>query len=349
MSSPAIPDTQKAWVEVTKGKPEQGVRLKTDWPVTKSLEDGDVLVKIQAAALNPAGYKMLGMVPDFLAKRPVVAEFDFAGVVVDTKDSDYQVGDEVCGFTLFPWRLKKKEGALAEYIRVPAKFIIKRPSNLSPIEGSGICLAGMTAFQALDEAKLEEGQTLFVNGGSTAVGSFAIQLAKARGAKVVAVASGKNEKYVRDLGADEFIDYTQVGPLHKHLVKNPPSDKYNVILEAVGLFDPSLYTFSKAYLAPNGVYISVGPQPKLKWKTIWDGLRLTTMYLPSFLTGFKATFKVTWVEHDKERFAQFRQLIEEGKVKPLIDSVFSFEDVLKAYERLITQRATGKVVVKVSV
>lgn len=96
-----------------------------------------------------------------------------------------------------------KQGVLSEYIAVPETFIVKRPSNINEIQAAGVTLTAMTALQALNQAGLEEGQTLFVNGGSTAVGAWAIQLAKIRGAKVVATASGKNEEYVRNQGADE--------------------------------------------------------------------------------------------------------------------------------------------------
>ena len=105
---------------------------------------------------------------------------------------------------LFPdAQLKSKQGVLAEYISLPQENIQKRPSNVSPVETAGVCLAALTALQSLDAANLEQDQTILINGGSTAVGSYAIQLAKIRGARVVATASGKNEKFVRDLGADE--------------------------------------------------------------------------------------------------------------------------------------------------
>ncbi|TFK27373.1 NAD(P)-binding protein [Coprinopsis marcescibilis] len=354
MNPPVVPDVQKAWVEIAQGTPEHALQLKSDWPVAKQLVPGDVLVKIQAAALNPAGYQMLKLLPNFLARRPIVPEFDFTGVIVDSRDSEHKVGDEVFGFIIYQWRFysKTKSGALAEYICVPGKFVMKRPSNISPIEAAGLGLAGMTAFQALDEAMLEEGQTLLVNGGSTSVGSFAIQIAKARGAKVVAVASGRNEQYVVDLGADEFIDYTKVGPLHEYLTNNPPSPKYNVILEAVGIYDPSLYTFGTSYLAPNGAFISVGPEPErlLSLKTVWDTLRLLSVrLLPSVLTGYTASYHSTLVEHDRKRYAEFHRLLEQGKVKPLVDSAYAFEDALNGYDRLKTYRATGKVVIKVSI
>lgn len=95
-------------------------------------------------------------------------------------------------------------GALAEYTKVSASRAVLRPKNVTPTEASGFPIAGLTAYQALFHiAKLEGGQSVFINGGSTAVGSFAIQLAKARGARVATSASSKNEQYVRGLGADE--------------------------------------------------------------------------------------------------------------------------------------------------
>jgi len=99
---------------------------------------------------------------------------------------------------------KTRQGALAEYIRGPADYFVLRPSNITPVQAAGISLAAMTSYRALIHiAKLEPEQIVFINGGSTAVGAFAIQLAKAKGARVVATASGKNEAFVRKMGADE--------------------------------------------------------------------------------------------------------------------------------------------------
>ena len=97
-----------------------------------------------------------------------------------------------------------RQGALAEYIRVPTDYFVLRPSNISPVQAAGITLTAMTSYQALiNIGKLEPEQTILVNGGSSAVGAFAIQIAKAKGAHVVATASGKNEAFVRKMGADE--------------------------------------------------------------------------------------------------------------------------------------------------
>src|SRR5882762_646921 len=100
--------------------------------------------------------------------------------------------------------LKTRQGALCEYTVVPAGNVVSRPDNVTPIQAAGISLTCMTAYQSLfNIAKLEEGQTVFINGGSTAVGTYAIQMAKARGINVVATASGKNEEYVKKAGADQ--------------------------------------------------------------------------------------------------------------------------------------------------
>lgn len=105
-------------------------------------------------------------------------------------------------------RLSTRQGSLSEYVRVPSSCLVKRPSNITPIEAAGISLAALTSYQAIHHiAKVEPEQTVFINGGSSATGAFAIQIAKAKGARVVATASAKNEQVVRKLGADEVCSH----------------------------------------------------------------------------------------------------------------------------------------------
>ena len=129
--------------------------------------------------------------------------------------------------------MKRKEGALQQYACVPSEYLVPRPPNISAVEASGLSLAGETAWQGLLEfGKLEAGQSVFINGGSSSVGAYAIQIAKAkRASRVVATASGKNEEFVRNLGADVFIDYTKQPP-HEYLLQNPTSTKFDVIFDA---------------------------------------------------------------------------------------------------------------------
>ncbi|KAJ3536779.1 hypothetical protein NM688_g6791 [Phlebia brevispora] len=346
-SSTQIPKTQKAWVAVRRGKPSDALICDENAKVPSNLEPGEILVKVQAAALNPVGYKLMGLLPNLFAKRPHVVEHDFTGLVVDANGTELQNGDAVYGIIPVPLNLQSHQGALAQYIRLPASHVVPRPSELKPTEAAGLTLVGLTAYQALfDVAKLEQGQHLFINGGSTAVGISAIQLAKAIGCTVTVSASGKREPLLRSLGADHFIDYTK-GPVHEQLSHDPPSPKFHVIFETVGATDVDLYTHSEKYLAPGGIFVSVGIHPHgisgfgQALRYIWELTR------PSFLGGTKRTWKWFSLSFKRENFENFAQYVIDGKVKPVVDSVYSYEDVLKAYERIMSLRAAGKVVVKV--
>lgn len=106
---------------------------------------------------------------------------------------------------------------MAQYVRASAKDLVKRPSNITPVEAAGIAIAALTSYQAIYKlAKVEVDQTVFVNGGSSSVGAFAIQFAKAKGAKVIATASGKNEACVRKMGADEVVSIDIISTVVKH-------------------------------------------------------------------------------------------------------------------------------------
>ncbi|EIM82590.1 NAD-P-binding protein [Stereum hirsutum FP-91666 SS1] len=347
MASTDIPATQRSYRATGKGEPRKAIQLVKDFPVTTALKEGEVLVKVQAAALNPLFYKLLDLLPNFVHKRPLTAEYDFAGVVANANGSTWSCGDQIFGWITPGQNSKTKEGALCEYIVVPAENITLRPSNITPTQASGISLTGMTAYQAIfQDGKLKAGQTLFVNGGSTSVGAFAIIFAKSRGIKVVASASGKNEAFVRRMGADEFIDYTKQ-PLATYLGENPPTTPYDVILEAVGMADNSLYTHCEKYLAPEGIYLSVKPQPN-KWSDASKLGRLAfDVIVPGCYGGVNRKFAMVEVKHKKEDLDEMAAMLEKSGVKPPVDSVFAFEDVFDAYDRLMTGRATGKVVVKV--
>ncbi|KAF8884016.1 hypothetical protein BD779DRAFT_1674317 [Infundibulicybe gibba] len=343
-----LPNSQRAWLVTRRGAPETALVYRSDVPLPSRLGRGEVLIKVQAAALNPVGYKLMAMVPNFLAKRPRVAEYDVAGTIVDGNETNFHVGDQVFGF--ITQALWTGHGALAEYIRLPACTLMTRPPNLTPVQACGIPLAAQTAYQALVEiAKVEPGQTIFINGGSTAVGAFAIQIAKARGCQTVVSASAQSERFVRELGASGFIDYTKT-PLDQYLIKHPPSPKFHVILEAVGLIDPVLFTSSSAYLAPGGVFISVGPQPRsFAWHDMSNTMRFITQVLlrPTWLGGLNRKWTYVHVNHNRSSLDSLQRLITQGEIKPVIDSVYPFDGVMDAYKRVMTSRAKGKIIVQI--
>ncbi|KAI0335215.1 NAD-P-binding protein [Cubamyces sp. BRFM 1775] len=342
-----IPTTQKTWRITGSGEPAKVLKLSNDTPVSSKLKKGEVLVRVQAAALNPVGYTLMDLLPGFVLRRIHAAEYDLAGIVVNGNGTAFKTGDEVFGWIPPNQFISNNQGALAQYTRLPAENLAHRPSNVSVTQAAGFSVAGLAAYQALtDIGRLKAGQALFINGGSTAVGSFAIMIAKALGARVVVSASARNEAYVRELGADEFFDYTK-SPLHEQLAAANPTPKYDVFLEATGALDPTLFVKSPAYLARRGVFISVGPQGSGLGN--YASFAWHVFMRPSFMGGTNRKWKLLSVKPDSEDSFEFARMVEEviGKIRPLVDSVFAFKDTLKAYERLMSKRATGKVVVKV--
>lgn len=151
------------------------------------------------------------MVPNLGSGRPYAAENDFAGVVVAVASdkAEFKVGDRVFGFVDLPEQKKLKQGALMQYMRMPESFLAHIPPGISFTEASGFALACETALQGLMQTgKLQSGQHVFVNGGSSAVGGFAIQILKSKGCHVVASASARNRDYVLGLGADEVCPHS---------------------------------------------------------------------------------------------------------------------------------------------
>jgi len=342
-----IPDTQRAWINVRRGIPAEALVDKKDWPVPKKLAPGEVLVKVHAAALNPVGYKLMKLVPNAMSNRPRVAEYDLSGVVVDANGTRFKNGDHVFGWVASTESRKTDQGALSEYSKVSEDWIVNCPPNITPTQSAGLTLTGLTAYQAIiGSCNIQPGQRIFINGGTTSVGIFAIQLAKIRGAHVTVAASGGKEDLVRSLGVDEFVNYTKVS-VTDYLTEHGKEKKYDFILEAVGLADPYLYSQSNSYLSPNGAYLTVGPQPR-QFSEIWKiGKTIALSFWPAFLGGVKAHIRVPLVTPRREDLEHFREYVAEGSVKPVVDSVFSFDDTLKAYDRLMTGRVVGKVVIKI--
>jgi len=338
--------TASMWKIVRRGDAAKALIKQENAPVPKEIPEGYVLVKMQAASLNPVGSKIMRLVPNSFFKR--IAEFDFAGEVIDPNGStQFQIGDQVFGSIPLGRPFKNGQGALAQYAYVPTNVTTHRPEGISPNEASGIAMVAMTAHMAVYQiCKLEAGQRIFVNGGTTSVGIYAIQFAKALGCKVYASASGKNEEFLKSLGIDEFYDYTKQ-PVLEALLENPPSQKFDVFLEAVGNAYVSLYTHSAAYIAPNGTYISVGPTPHGIGETL--SLVWNVYMRPKWAGGTKTRFEQLKVlEVSGETLADIVKMITDGKVKHVIDSVHKFDDTLAAYDKILSGHARGKVVVEIS-
>ncbi|CAE6410268.1 unnamed protein product [Rhizoctonia solani] len=343
----AAPETQQGWRVVRQGPPSKALAFET-FPVPK-IRSGEVLVKIEAAALNPVGYKLMQFLPNILFRRPYVAEHDFTGIIVDAGTSDYKVGDAVLGFMPIPTQRKNGQGALAQYISISTEYIAARPPSLVATQAAGLPLAGVTAYLAIVQfLEVQSGQHILINGGSSSVGSLAIQIAKARGCNVTTSCSAANIDLVKSLGADEVIDYT-VQPIHAYFTSNPPSPKFHGIFDCIG-HTPQLFLRSPAYLAPNGKFVSTGPSmEKLSQfpSTIWSMIQ--TSLWPRWLGGVPRHHEtiVDLTPIDK-CLHEIIKLIDNGQLRPLVDSVHSFDEVPNAYDRILTRRAKGKVVVTIN-
>lgn len=276
---------------------------------------GEVLVKVHAAGVNPIDWKIrggagerMGMTLPIRLGSEVVGTIETCGAGV----SQFQKGDAVFGMV--------PSGAFSQYAVINADHLVLKPKNLSVVEAAAIPLAGTTAWQALfDEAKLSAGQRLLITNSSGGVGSLAIQFAKARGAHVTAVASGRNEKFVRDLGADHFIDYT------RQAFEDIATDM-DVVLDTMGgeVYHRALRTLKKG------------------------GKMITVVAFPQDeAERYGVSAKRSFTVPNALSLREIARLVEAGKVTPYVDAVLPFADVRDALAISEAGRTRGKIVLTV--
>jgi len=299
--------------------------------------DDEVLVRVRATSINRGDFYSLGGAA--ILMRPMIGGFrrpkseriggDFAGIAeaVGKDVTDVRPGDEVYGV---------RTGAFAQY--VCAKLAVARkPANLSFEEAAAVPVAALTALQALqDHAHLLPGQRVLVNGGSGGVGTFTVQLAKALGAgHVTAVCSTRNVERVRSLGADRVIDYTREDYTRT-------SDRYDAIID---VSNTRSWRTNRRLLEPGGTLALAGMVMPRNRLTGPMG-RLGRLWLTSRLgKGRKLVFFIC--KPNRAGLAQLRELIEAGKVRPVIDRVYPFAEVGDALEEMGKGHVQGKLVVRV--
>ena len=322
----------------TKGGLENTLRLNPAAPLPNP-NPSQHLVQILAAALNPVDYKPaeIPFVGRLLVPKLATPGIDFAGrIVTPAANSSLKSGQLVfggCGTSPLAG------GALAEFALVEAKNAVALPEGVDPLDAGTLAVAGLTAYQSI-VPRVKRGDWVFINGGSGGTGSFGIQFAKAVGCHVTTTCSTPNVSLCKSLGADEVVDYKQEnviealkasGRKFDHAVDNVAMDKY-------------LYWRSHEYMKPGAAYVLVGGAPA--FAAISDLLKRKT--LPVFLGGIKGKIENFWPAAKSEDMEQIAQWIKEGKVRVLIDQKFGFDEVPKAFEKLKTGRARGKIVVDVA-
>jgi len=342
-----VPTTMKAWVYTTHGGPAEVLQL-VDRPVP-TLQDDQVLVEVKCAALNPVGYKAMKYFPSLIVKKPATPEMDLSGVVVGAGKAvaNFKEGDEVYGLIPGDITFKTGYGALAQYAPVSEKHLLKKNPNISWQEAAALPLTSLTAIHCLELAHFKEGNTVFVNGGSGGLGSVTVQIAKALGAhKVISSCSDRNVEFVKGIGADEVIPYN-TEDVPKRLAQEYGTQKIDCIVDAFG--DNNVYVNCESYLKKDGWFVNAGADFQGISGAIKMGFAIMrNSYLPVFLGGVDRKYTNMLMQPTQERVNKLGELVDSGKLKAVIDSTHSFENVKTAYERILTNRARGKVIVNVS-
>ena len=298
-----------------------------------ALAEGGVLVRVRAASVNALdwhsvhGGLMIRAVSTLMRQKDEpVRGVDVAGVVeaVGPNVTRFGPGDEVFGGA---------PAAFAEYALAREDRLALKPRNVSFEQAAAVGVAGRTALQSLrDHAQVKPGQRVLVNGGGGGVGTFAVQIAKALGARVTAVTGARNLEVVRALGADEVVDYTKEDFVRR-------GERYDAILDVAA--NRSLSDLRRA-LSPNGIFVLVGADKRGGTEIF---TRIASAFLRSRLLKQRIVFFVA--KPDLEDLSVLKELIEAGKVCPAIDRTFPLSEGAEAVRYLGTGQARAKVVITI--
>lgn len=310
-----IPKTMKAVVAHQYGGPEI---LKLEEVPVPEPKENEILVRVIASGVNPADPLILGgkLAKEFGTHLPLVLGYDMAGVVVKAgaRVKKLKVGDPVYAYLLWG-------GGWAEYCISNETESAIKPKSLNFINASSVPLAALTAWQAFELGKLKAGQTVLIHGGSGGVGSFAIQIAKAKGARVIATASTANQDLLKQLGADVAIDYTK--PNWETAVRD-----VDFALVPVGG-----ETMARTYgvMKKGGILVSIAAR--------YDETELKKHEIHgAFLSSHPNSIKL----------AEITKLIEANKIKPVVSQVLPLSEAVKATTQAETHHTRGKIVLKIA-
>jgi len=294
--------------------------------------DDEVLVRVRAASVNPLDWHFMRGTPYFVRlmtglRRPKVTRLgvDVAGQVeaVGRNVTQFKPSDEVFGTC---------RGAFAEYACTSESALVMKPDNVTLEQAASVPIAAFTALQGLrDKGQIQPGQRVLINGAAGGVGTFAVQIAKSFGADVTGVCSTRNVDMVRSLGADRVIDYTQ-----EDFTKS--GQRYDLIFDTVG--NHSLLACRRV-LNPKGTYIAVGG-PSSRWMIGPLASAITAPVLSRFVDRKFVTFIA---KGSKEDLTVMHELMEAGKVTPVIDKRYRLSEVPEAIRYLEEGHARGKVVI----
>jgi NADPH:quinone reductase-like Zn-dependent oxidoreductase len=301
--------------------------LKCEEIARPTVGDDEVLIKVRAAALNPLDYHLLGhpFIRRILSKQKIKRPGrDVAGVVeaVGSLVNEFKPGDAVFGWS---------GGAYAEYTCTSESSLVKKPDNVTFEQAASVPVAAVTALQGLrDKGKIQSGQKVLITGASGGVGTFAVQIAKSFGADVTGVCSSRNVEMVRSIGADRVIDYTREDFTQS-------GQRFDLILDCFATHSLSDY---RRILNPEGRYVGVGG-PVGSITGMLAG-QIRQLVLSRFVSQ---TFVSFMAKLNKEDLVTLRELMQTGKVMPVIDRRYPLNEVPEAIRYLEEGHARGKVVI----
>jgi NADPH:quinone reductase-like Zn-dependent oxidoreductase len=325
-------NTMMAVVQDTYGSPDVLQLREIDVPV---VGDDEVLLRVRSAGVDQGVWHMMAGLPYLIriagfglrAPKNPVRGYDVAGRVeaIGAKVTRFQPGDEVFGTC---------RGSFAEYACARADRLAPKPANLTFEQAAAVPISGYAALQAVrDQGKVRAGQRVLIIGAGGGVGTFAVQLAKAFGAEVTGVSSTTKTELVRSIGADRVIDYTREDFADGRI-------RYDVILDIAG--NRSLSHLRRA-LAPEGTLVIVGGEGGGRWLGGID-----RQLRAQLLSPFVRQKLGTWISKEREEDLEaLHELLEAGKVTPVVDRTFPLSEVPEAIRYLREGRARGKVVITV--
>ncbi|MFE0372038.1 NADP-dependent oxidoreductase [Streptomyces tendae] len=311
-------NTMRAVSQDVLGGPEV---LKEVRPERPEPRPNEVLVRVRAAGVNPTDWKHRAN-GGFLGEPPFVLGWDVSGVLesVGIGVAAFRPGDEVFGMLSYPFG----HGSHAEYVTAPARAFAHKPSGIDHVQAGALPLVSLTAWQALVErADVQPGQRVLIHAAAGGVGHVAVQIAKARGARVIGTASAGKHEFLRSIGADETVDYRETD--FAEVVKD-----VDVVLDTIG-GDTSLR--SLRVLRPGGVVVSILPVGSDEFYEEADRL------------GVRAVRML--VDADRAGMEEIARLVESGKLRATIAQTFPLAEAARAHAEGETGRTTGKIVLVV--
>ena len=319
----------KAIVQTGYGSPDVFQLREIEKPV---IDDDGVLLRVHAASVNALDWHLMRGIPSIIRlttglRRPKspVPGVDAAGTVesVGRNVTRFRPGDEVFGM---------RTGAFAEYVAGKERNFVAKPVGLSFEQAAAVPVAGETALQGLrDKGQIRPGQKVLVNGASGGVGTFAVQVAKAFGANVTGICSPRNVDLVRSIGADRVMDYT-----HEDFVRD--GQRYDMLFDVAWTHSGS---DCRRVLTPNGIHVLAGQSSREKPSIL-------PLLLAPLVSRFRRQKLVSYIaKHSNADLVALKELIEAGKVTPIIDRTFPLREVPEAVRYLGEGHPRAKIVITV--